>query len=101
MKPFVKTNIMGLLPILFVLCFTIYFSAINFKYPLVGIEVIEQNDQWIVETIYEKGWANNQPINEGDILKFVNGENPKGHSTVSLFNRVEKLKSITIVNQDL
>ena len=41
------------------------------------------------------------PIEEGDILKLVNGENPEDHSTVSLFNRVEKAKSITIEDKDL
>ena len=43
----------------------------------------------MVENIYEKGWANDQPIEEGDIIKLVNGIDPEDHSTVSLFNRVE------------
>ena len=55
----------------------------------------------MVEKIYEKGWANDQPIEEGDILKLVNGENPEHHSTISLFNRVEKVESITIIDKDL
>ena len=55
----------------------------------------------MVEKIYEKGWAYDQPIEEGDILKLVNGGNPEHHSTISLFNRVEKVESITIIDKDL
>ena len=101
MKSFTKKNIMGLLSIILVLCCTLYFSVINFKYPLVGIEVMNQNDQWLVKDIYEKGWANDQPIEEGDIIKLVNGENPEDHFTVSFFNRIEKAESITIIDKDL
>ena len=101
MKSFIKKNIMGLLSIIFVLGCTLYFSVINFKYPLVGIEVMNQNDQWLVKDIYEKGWANDQPIEEGDIIKLVNGENPEDHSTVSFFNRIEKAESITIIDKNL
>ena len=46
----------------------------------------------MVEKIYEKGWAYDQPIEEGDILKLVNGGKPEHHSTISLFNRVEKAR---------
>ena len=62
---------------------------------------MNQNNQWLVKDIYEKGWANDQPIEEGDIIKLVNGENPEDHSTVSFFNRVEMAESITILDKDL
>ncbi len=101
MKSFTIKNIMGLLSIILVLCCTLYFTFINFKYPLVGIEVMNQNGQRLVKNIYEKGWANEQPIEEEDIIKLVNGENPEDHSTVSFFNRIEKAESITIKDKDL
>jgi two-component system, NarL family, sensor histidine kinase ComP len=101
MKSFTIKNIMGLLSIILVLCCTLYFTVINFKYPLVGIEVMNQNDQLMVKNIYEKGWANEQPIEEGDIIKLVNGGSPEDHSTVSFFNRIEKAESITIKDKDL
>jgi two-component system, NarL family, sensor histidine kinase ComP len=77
----------------------IYFFVIILKYPLVGIEVKKQNQEWIIEDIYEKGWANNQPIKKGDVLKLVNNDKPELHSTVILFNRVEKARSVTIENE--
>ena len=46
------------------------------------------------------GQMTNQ-LEEGDILKLVNGENPEDHSTVSLFNRIEMAESITIKGKDL
>jgi two-component system sensor histidine kinase ComP len=99
-NPMTKRNMSSLLPILFVIGITLYSIVIILKYPLIGIEVKEQNNQFIIESIYEKGWSKNQPINEGDILKLVDGKNPKEHSTVNLFYRVEKAKDITIEGKD-
>ena len=100
MKAFIKTNQIYILPILLVLALTLYSIVIIIKYPLIGIEVKEENNQWMVEKIYEKGWAYDQPIEVGDILKLVDGESPEHHSTISIFNRVEKAESITIIDKD-
>lgn len=101
MKPLIKTNLVCILPILLGLALTLYSIVIIIQYPLIGLEVKEVNNQWMVEKIYETGWANDQPIEEGDILKLVNGMDPEHHSTISLFNRVEKVRSITILDKEL
>ena len=54
MKTYIKTNIIGLFQILLVFALTLYFIVIIIKYPLVGIEVKEENNQWMVENIYKK-----------------------------------------------
>lgn len=100
MNPMTKRNMGSLLPILLVIGFIVYSTVIILKYPLVGLEVKKQNNQFIIESIYDKGWSKNQPIKEGDILKLVNGKNPKEHSTVVLFYRVEKAESITIEDRE-
>jgi two-component system, NarL family, sensor histidine kinase ComP len=100
MKTNIKTNIIGLLPIMLVVALTIYLTVTVLRFPLVGIEVKEQNNQWMVEDIYNEGWANGKPIEEGNIIKLVNEDTPEKHSTVALFNRIEKAKSITVEDKD-
>lgn len=79
-----------------ILTLTIYFIIIVLKYPLIGIEVKRENDQWIVESIYEKGWAASQQIKEGDIVELINEKKPDKFFSVNKYNRVEMVKSITI-----
>lgn len=100
MKTNIKTLIIGLLPIMLVAALTIYLTVTVLRFPLVGIEVEEQNHKWMVEDIYHEGWANGKQIAKGDIVKLVNEEIPEKHSTVSLFNRIEKAGSITIEDKD-
>ena len=74
MKPFIK-NKPSLVYFQFCSCISPYpiiLSLLSIKYPLIGIEVKEKNNHWMVEKIYEKGWAYDQPIEEGDIVKLVN-----------------------------
>ena len=101
MKKFITTYAIVWFPILFVLVLTFYFTIIILKYPLVGIELKEKNNQWIVESIYENGWASSQPIEKGDILKLVDGKNPEEHFTVKWFNRAEMTNNITILDKNL
>ena len=42
-----------------------------------------------------------QPIEKGDILKFVNGQKPEDHFTVKWFNRAEMADNITILDKNL
>ncbi|KXH78363.1 sensor histidine kinase [Sporosarcina sp. HYO08] len=97
------TRAIGLihLPILIVLGLTGYFTIKIWESPLIGLEVKEANNQWIVEKVYKNGWASNQSIEEGDVLELVDGERPEQHSTVTLFNRVEMAKSMTILDENL
>lgn len=94
-------NFISLLPILLMLGITVYFTIIVFKFPFTGVVVKEQNNQWIVERVDENGWASNQLINEGDVLEFVNGNQPEYHSPVKWFNRAEMVDSITILNKNM
>lgn len=100
MRPFPKNINNSLLSILLVLVLTGYFIGIVVKYPLVGIEVAEKSNQWVVEKIYENGWASSQPIEEGDAIEFINGEKPEKHSTVERFNRIEMAKSIILSDEN-
>lgn len=100
MKKELKITDSGLLPIFIVLVLTGYFTAIVLKFPLIGMEVIENNNQWIVEKVYENGWASSQSIEEGDIIELVNGKKPVNHSTVKRFNRVEMAKLITLLDEN-
>lgn len=99
MKKILKTNGSGLLAIFIALVLTSYFAVIIIKFPLVGLEVVERNHQWIVDQVYKNGWASSQSIEEGDIIKLVNGKEPANHSTVKCFKRVELAKTITILDK--
>ncbi|MFS0647365.1 ATP-binding protein [Siminovitchia sp. 179-K 8D1 HS] len=69
------------------------------QYPLVGIDVEHRNGNWVVEQVYDKGWAARNKIDKGDIVQAINGIDPGEHKTVALFTHVEKAKSITIIDQ--
>lgn len=100
MKSLFKLNSLNFLLIIYVIVLTVYSTVVNIKYPLVGLEVKKQDNVWVVDAIYNKGWAKDQPIDIGDIVTKVNGKNPGEHSTVILFNRVEKAESISVQKAD-
>ncbi|MCJ7841741.1 ATP-binding protein [Lederbergia sp. NSJ-179] len=100
MEKFSKTNVIGLLPILIIIGLAAYFTSIVVKFPLIGMKVTEEQNQWIVKKVYDKGWAANHPIEKGDIVKLVNGKKTEQHLTVILFNRVEMADSITILDKN-
>ncbi|MDV6379197.1 sensor histidine kinase [Sporosarcina sp. GW1-11] len=97
----VKFTTYSLLAIVLAIMITVYLTVVILKFPLVGMEVKSTTDQWKVERIVENGWASSQSIEEGDIVKFVDGKKPEHHTTVVKFNRVEMADSITIIDQDL
>lgn len=100
MKKYINTHFFTVLLILSVSSLSIYFTMIILKFPLVGIELKNKNNQWIVNKIYKNGWASSQPIQIGDILELVDEKKTGQHSTVSRFNRVEMAKSITIMDKN-
>lgn len=77
----------------------LYFGLLILQYPLIGIEVEHRNGKWIVEHVYDKGWATKNKVEKGDIVQAINGIDPGEHKTVIRFNSVEKAKSITIADQ--
>lgn len=77
-----------------------YFTFLILKYPLVGLEVEKVNDEWIVEKVYNQGWAYKNNIEKGSIVNLVNGIDPEKHNTVVQFKMVEMAESITITNNE-
>ena len=55
---------------------------------------------WLKRYMKKVGQTINQ-LKKETLLKLVNGRKPEDHSTVSLFNRVEMARSITILDKDL
>ncbi|MCG7336726.1 sensor histidine kinase [Sporosarcina sp. ACRSM] len=101
MKANLKTNIIHALLFLMVLGLTGYFTLTILQFPLVGMKVKQEDQHWIVAQIHESGWASSQPIEEGNIVELVNGEQTDKHPTVRRFARVEMAESVTIIDQDL
>lgn len=91
-----KTSLFTLFIVLFL---TGYFTFIGFRYPLVGLEVEKSQNNWIVTSKMDKGWSSTQPIFEGDIIKYINGQAVEKHSTVMKYNMVEMADTITVENK--
>ncbi|MBP3041267.1 hypothetical protein J9303_17520 [Bacillaceae bacterium Marseille-Q3522] len=100
MKTSRSLNSLGYFPFIIIIGLVLYFSYILIKYPLVGIETKTVNNQWFVDTIYEKGWAANQPIEIGDEIILVNGKTPDKHLQIHYFHLVDLAETITIRNQN-
>lgn len=100
MKKVTKSKVIPLILIFICLGITIYFTSVIVKYPLIGMEVREENEQWIVEKVYENGWASNLAIEKGAIVALVDKENVDDYPTVKLFHRIEMAKSITFIDED-
>lgn len=75
---------------------TIYFFSVVYQYPLIGIEIKEIDGQWVVENIYQNGWAARESLEEGSILKQVDGKDPEENRAVRYFSIVEKAKTIML-----
>lgn len=101
MKRSIKNSTVSFLMILFSMGLTTYFTIIILNFPLIGIEVKEKNDLWVIERIHSNGWTSNQSIEVGTIVELVNGEIPEKHTTVTHFNRIEMANSITILDNHL
>ncbi|WP_339162252.1 ATP-binding protein [Siminovitchia sp. FSL W7-1587] len=99
MKWFQKSNIIFSIMVFLKMGLILYFGLLILQYPLIGIEVEHRNGKWIVEHVYDKGWATKNKVEKGDIVQAINGIDPGEHKTVIRFNSVEKAKSITIADQ--
>lgn len=101
-----------MLPIGIVLLLILYFSYLTIKSPLVALGVKSEDGKWIVEEIYDNGWAYHQEINIGDILLKVDGKNPEANEqikkhkllrtaeTLSFLDRNGEEKSFTVTYKD-
>lgn len=99
MRKYINLKVVTLLSILLSLGLMIYSTAIIIKYPLIGMGVSEENNQWVVEKIYKNGWASNHPIEKGDIVELIDKKKVGDHTTVKLFNRIEMAESITFLSE--
>ena len=89
-----------IIPIVTVLIFMIYASYITMQSPLIGFSVKNDNDNWIVNQIYDNGWAYNQDIKIGDILQKINDEEPEQNNQVLKQQLVRTAKSLTLLGEN-
>ncbi len=82
------------------LSLSVYFAFIIHQYPLIGIGLNKIDDEWVVKSIHDTGWASTQPIEKGSIVQRIDGKKPDQHLTVTLFNRIEKANSITLSDHE-
>ncbi len=99
MKWFQKSHIIFSVMVFLMIGLISYFGLLIIQYPLIGIDVEQRNGNWVVEQVYDKGWAARNPIEKGDIVQLINGIDPDEHKTVARFHYLEKAKSITIIDQ--
>ncbi|MFT8323613.1 MAG: hypothetical protein ABF649_22425, partial [Bacillus sp. (in: firmicutes)] len=100
MRKLFRNHTICLWIILFSIGITCYFTITVIHYPLVGLEVKEENKRWVIEKVYNRGWASSQGIEEGSIIELVNGGQPNQHTTVKRYHRVEMANSITILEKN-
>jgi two-component system sensor histidine kinase ComP len=75
----------------------LYLTILNFKHPLIGIDVVENHDGHIVVSdIYEFGWAKYHDIRINDQVLKVDGKPPLSHFTVRQYKAIEQAKTVTI-----
>lgn len=85
-------------PIFITTLLIIYFFYLTMKYPLIGIEVLNKDKQYFVDTIYENSWGINRNIQPGDQILKVNNAHPSLHHSIIYFQRIELAESLTIIN---
>ncbi|MGZ0084349.1 ATP-binding protein [Caldibacillus thermoamylovorans] len=75
----------------------LYLTILNVRHPLIGMEVVENNNgDVIVNDIYEFGWAKQHGIHLDDQVLKVDGKPSLSHFTVWKYNTIEQAKTITI-----
>ncbi|WP_427107810.1 sensor histidine kinase [Lysinibacillus xylanilyticus] len=94
----IQKNIHMWMPIFITTLLVIYYFFLTIKYPLIGIEVIEKDEQYFVDNIYENSWGINKDIQPGDKVLKVNNLNPFHHNSIVYFQRIELANSLTILN---
>lgn len=95
-----NSKLIILFSILISVIFTIHAMIVIIKYPLIGIKLYQENEEWLVDEIYKEGWASNHSIRKGDTITLIDGKKVEGHLTVNLLKRVEKAKTITISTRE-
>ncbi|MCP3025507.1 sensor histidine kinase [Halobacillus sp. A5] len=85
---------------LFILIFIIgsasYITFVSFTQPYLGIELENNENEWIVSHINGDSWAEEQNIPLGAEVELVNGEVPEDHYSVSMFHNIENAESFRL-----
>lgn len=89
-----------LVPIIIALIFIFYFSYVTFQSPLVGFSVKNDDGQWVVNTVYDNGWAYNQEIYPEDIIIQIDGVNPMENRQITKERVVRTAKSLSLLGSN-
>ncbi len=87
-----------LLPIVALLLFISYVSYITIQSPLVGFSVKEEGGKWIVDEVFENGWAYNQNIHVDDIIVEIDGEYSGENREIIKTQLIRTAKSLTLLD---
>jgi two-component system, NarL family, sensor histidine kinase ComP len=94
-----KRNIMRAVVIFFVI-YQIWALFIVFRYPLIGINLEQDNSgNWIISSIDEANIVNNTGIQAGDRIISINGSDPDAYRFVQLWRTVDQADEF-VVNRD-
>lgn len=88
------------LPISIVLILVLYFSYLTLQSPLIALSVKKDNEKWIVEEIYDNGWAYHQEIYIGDILLKVDGKNPEVNQQIKKYRLLRTADTISFLDRN-
>ncbi|MFC0522410.1 ATP-binding protein [Pontibacillus salicampi] len=81
-----------------VLLLSAYLIGVILMYPYIGIDVEENaSGQWVVEGVAPHSWSDKHDIEKGTIVQAIDGKSPEEHSTVLMFQTIEKASSITLL----
>lgn len=80
-----------------------YFVFVIFKYPYIGIIVKKADHQIVVDSVDPYGWASEQSIYRGDVIRLIDGRSPTKKPSVQHKEIISDAKKITIErgNQDV
>src|SRR5690606_38708357 len=74
---------------------------INFKSPLVSIEIDKINENWVVKDFSYPKWAEQNQLNVGDIIVEVNGVAIQDLDKIIEEKHIRSAKSITFSNNGI
>ncbi|WP_177184455.1 sensor histidine kinase [Psychrobacillus sp. OK032] len=78
----------------------IYASYITLQSPLVAFSVKNDNGNWIVDELYDNGWAYNQDIETGDILLKIDGDCPEQNDQIIKKQLVRTAEDFTFIGKN-
>lgn len=90
-----KSNIITKIFLLFIILLQIYIMFLQFKYPLVGIGVRENdNKDWIVHNLDQTSIASKINIKKGDKIVGINEQAPGDYWSVRYWRSIDQFESV-------